>query len=218
MTRVLVCGTRQYIPEEFFFRKMDLLLRGVKSPVIVSGHAYGADKLGELYAFHHRLIVDVFIPDWDRNPRSAGHIRNRQMVDTLDLMSGDFVIAVWDGKSKGTRGAIDCALKKGIKVKFVHYCHQWQIMVDQPMLHITGKFHGYCHMMSKTGDLEELHAFAKKLGLKRDWFQNHPTHPHYDISQIKRETAIQLGAEPVTSREMTLRLRDALGIKKVFYG
>lgn len=48
-----------------------------------------------------------------------------------------------------------------------------------------------CHMMSD--DLDELHAMADKLGLKRSWFQNKST-PHYDICQAKRAKAIKLGA------------------------
>ena len=30
----------------------------------------------------------------------------------------------------------------------------------------------WCHMMSDTGDVAELHAFAARLGLRRSWFQS----------------------------------------------
>ncbi len=34
-----------------------------------------------------------------------------------------------------------------------------------------------------TGDsLQELHRFAQSVGLKREWFQEHHCHPHYDIT------------------------------------
>jgi len=35
------------------------------------------------------------------------------------------------------------------------------------------------HLMANT--LDELHAEARRKGLKREWFQNHPRHPHYDV-------------------------------------
>lgn len=57
-----------------------------------------------------------------------------------------------------------------------------------------------CHMWSP--DLERLHAMAKKLALKREWFQDKPSFPHYDICQTKRHQAILEGAIPITSRRM----------------
>jgi hypothetical protein len=56
--------------------------------------------------------------------------------------------------------------------------------------------------MMTDGNLEELHAFAARLGLQRRWFQNKASGPHYDLSQNKRWQAIRLGATPVTTREM----------------
>jgi hypothetical protein len=43
---------------------------------------------------------------------------------------------------------------------------------------------------------EELHEFAERLGLKREWFQpraGRKSH-HYDVSDSKREQAFALGA------------------------
>lgn len=56
------------------------------------------------------------------------------------------------------------------------------------------------HMIAD--DLEELHEMARKLGLKRSWFQDKPGRPHYDISWGKRERAIALGAKPVSSVDL----------------
>lgn len=49
---------------------------------------------------------------------------------------------------------------------------------------------GSCHMTADT--LDELHAMADKLGLKRAWFQDHRV-PHYDLTGTKRVAALQLG-------------------------
>jgi hypothetical protein len=43
----------------------------------------------------------------------------------------------------------------------------------------------WCHMATDS-DLEELHQMAARLGLRRVWFQNTPTHPHYDLTPGKR--------------------------------
>jgi hypothetical protein len=47
------------------------------------------------------------------------------------------------------------------------------------------------HMLADS--VEELHAIADALGLKRKWFQSHST-PHYDICQAKKHRALTLGA------------------------
>ena len=49
-----------------------------------------------------------------------------------------------------------------------------------------------CHLYADT--LEELHAFALRIGMRRAWFQNHPTVKHYDLTAPKRQKAIALGA------------------------
>lgn len=73
------------------------------------------------------------------------------------------------------------------------------VYVDEAKWPYRGTF--YCHMMTD-GNLEELHAMAGRLGLKRGWFQNKASGPHYDLSQNKRWQAIRLGAVAVSSREM----------------
>ncbi|MDQ7818735.1 MAG: DUF4031 domain-containing protein [Melioribacteraceae bacterium] len=56
-----------------------------------------------------------------------------------------------------------------------------------------------CHMIADT--LEELHAMADKIGIKRKWFQEKASHPHYDICLSKKELAIENGAKAITWRE-----------------
>lgn len=85
------------------------------------------------------------------------------------------------------------------------------ILVDELREYTTHLWNRlWCHMMtddlSPTG-LDELHAMADALGLRREWFQDHPSHPHYDLPPSKRLQAIKHGAESVTSREMLRRCR-----------
>jgi Protein of unknown function (DUF4031) len=60
--------------------------------------------------------------------------------------------------------------------------------------------------------IEELHRFAARLGLKREWFQGVKTLPHYDLTAGKRMQALSLGAQPVSWRrtgEESARRREA---------
>ena len=50
----------------------------------------------------------------------------------------------------------------------------------------------WAHLMADT--LDELHAFAARLGLPRRAFQDKTSGAHYDVSVEMREQALQLGA------------------------
>jgi hypothetical protein len=69
-----------------------------------------------------------------------------------------------------------------------------------------GRWTGGGHLQADTS--AELHAFATRLGLKRDWFQSRPGRPeldHYDLTRGKREQALRLGAAPETAGGATRR-------------
>lgn len=53
-----------------------------------------------------------------------------------------------------------------------------------------------CHLFTDDGNLQELHNFARRLGLRREWFQG-GRHPHYDLTTSKRRLAVKLGAREV---------------------
>ena len=63
------------------------------------------------------------------------------------------------------------------------------ILVDSPEWEWRGQL--WCHLVS-TESLDDLHAFAAALGLHRQWFQNQPAFPHYDITVYKRQKALLL--------------------------
>lgn len=56
--------------------------------------------------------------------------------------------------------------------------------------------HRWCHLFADAADCPELHAFARKIGMRRDWFQG----DHYDLVPTKRSRAVQLGAVEVDHR------------------
>lgn len=64
---------------------------------------------------------------------------------------------------------------------------------------VRGKETASCHMFAD-GNLEELHAFANKIGLKREWLHD-SRHPHYDLTPSKRKLAVEFGAIEITTKE-----------------
>lgn len=82
---------------------------------------------------------------------------------------------------------------------YVDYYHEW--------LNVPEKWKGGGHLFGT--DLDELHEFARRLGLRRSWYQGGKKHfPHYDLTKNKRRQAIELGAtdiEPGTIPDGVIR-------------
>lgn len=81
---------------------------------VISGTARGVDTLGEEWAKKNGVPVERYPADWAKHGRSAGYQRNLLMADKAEAL-----IAVWDGKSPGTKHMIDIAKRGGLTV-FVH--------------------------------------------------------------------------------------------------
>lgn len=58
--------------------------------------------------------------------------------------------------------------------------------------------------------LDALHELAAKIGLHREWFQEHPRHPHYDLTERMRERALVNGAVFVPSMEQARARLDVI--------
>lgn len=57
------------------------------------------------------------------------------------------------------------------------------------------------HLVADT--LDELHMFAAAMGLRHSWFQDHPRHPHYDLTTKRAANrALAQGAILVTTRQL----------------
>jgi hypothetical protein len=54
-----------------------------------------------------------------------------------------------------------------------------------------------CHMFSDS--LDELHAFAARIGLRRAWFQD-GRFPHYDLNEWRRRMAVKAGVVELDRR------------------
>ncbi len=65
----------------------------------------------------------------------------------------------------------------------------------------------WCHLIAD--DEAELHEFAERLGLKREWYQTDSVLRHYDIPKHTREEAIAMGAVQISRAQMVSRIRSA---------
>lgn len=81
---------------------------------IISGGAIGADSLAERYALEKDIPLLEFIPDWDKFGKSAGMVRNKDIVKSCDIL-----VSFWNGTSPGTKMSIDYARRLGKKVIIV---------------------------------------------------------------------------------------------------
>jgi hypothetical protein len=71
-----------------------------------------------------------------------------------------------------------------------------------------GRWSGGGHLQADS--VEELHAFAEALGMRRAWFQSRPGRPdrdHYDLTRAKRDEAILAGAIPEPIKDGIRRRR-----------
>jgi len=71
------------------------------------------------------------------------------------------------------------------------------VYVD-PLMNFGWKLRGReipnCHMFTDEIDLTALHELAAKIGMKRAWFQDKWSAPHYDLTPNRRADAIEAGA------------------------
>jgi hypothetical protein len=74
------------------------------------------------------------------------------------------------------------------------------VYIDPAVFKKPGGRKRYCHVAADT--VEELHAFAARIGLKRHFFHASAKHIHYDLAEEKRPEAVAAGAVEVTSREL----------------
>lgn len=125
---VLVCGDRNWTDRKKIYNRLDVLWNWIQEDyglnenplktTIIHGAAKGADTIaGDVAKKDIGFQVKAFPADWNKHGKSAGPIRNRQMLDEKP----DLVIAFHSNiaKSKGTKDCIEEANRRGIKVEII---------------------------------------------------------------------------------------------------
>ena len=98
--KVIVAGSRTITS----YKEVCKAIEESKFPIdkIVSGNAEGVDQYGENYAIINYIDLVIFPANWKLHKNKAGILRNIEMGNYADAL-----IAVWDGKSRGTKHMID---------------------------------------------------------------------------------------------------------------
>ena len=81
---------------------------------VVSGMAQGIDRLAAWWAISSDRPLKKFYPDWEHLGKVAAIIRNQEMAFYADAL-----IAIWDGKSRGTKHMIEYMRDKMMKPTYV---------------------------------------------------------------------------------------------------
>ena len=123
--KILVCGGRHFNQYKLLEYVLSSIIEDddyVDCKVeIVSGGCEGADKLGERFALENDIELKVFNADWKKYGRSAGPIRNKQMIDYISGFENKIVVAFVSPNSKGTRNTVSLAKKSNIEVVEIEY-------------------------------------------------------------------------------------------------
>lgn len=119
--KVLVCGGRDFNDQNLLFCTMDSLNAQRPITQIIHGGARGADSLAGYWAQQRSIpLINVFPANWDKYGKSAGYIRNQEM---LDEGQPDMVIAFPGGR--GTDMMVKIARKAGVLTYQLNNQGQW---------------------------------------------------------------------------------------------
>jgi predicted Rossmann fold nucleotide-binding protein DprA/Smf involved in DNA uptake len=107
--RIAIVGSRSFARLEL----IESYVKGLSSDaVIVSGGAPGVDSAAAGAAQAAGRAVMVLEADWQQHGRSAGPMRNAQIVANADR-----IVAFWNGRSRGTLNTVALAVEAGLPVE-----------------------------------------------------------------------------------------------------
>lgn len=109
---IAIIGSRSICNEEAY-RMLKNEIAVLNPTTIISGGSKGVGEMAETIANRNGYDLETILPEWEKYGKQAAVIRNQAIIK-----KADYVLAVWDGKSKGTMNEITLAkrLKKPLKV------------------------------------------------------------------------------------------------------
>ena len=112
--KLAIVGSREFQNEELVRETVRRLAARDPDLIIVSGGARGVDRWAADEARKCGLKVEEYLPDWDRDGRAAGFIRNGLIV-----RAANSVLGFWDGVSHGTLNSLNQARTQKKKVRAI---------------------------------------------------------------------------------------------------
>ncbi len=79
--KILFCGGRDFKELDEVYNLMFYLYKAFGEFTVIEGGALGADELAKKSAIMIGLPVETYPANWELHGKSAGHIRNQQMLD-----------------------------------------------------------------------------------------------------------------------------------------
>ena len=98
------------------------------------------------------------------------------MTPKIDYLKDDSLLNEWVNDSDFSENTIRNYLR-GMK----HYC-VLQELTPSALIEEAEQDLQSGMLPRKYGIKRRFAQFNKEMGLKREWFQNHPKHPHYDLT------------------------------------
>lgn len=94
MIIVFVCGSRDFSDSDLTSQTLDAIVDGEEKVFLIHGAATGADSLASSWARANKIQQQPFYADWKMYGKAAGPIRNKEMLDELELRKekGDKII------------------------------------------------------------------------------------------------------------------------------
>lgn len=120
---LIVSGSRGIAHGPTVWRPMEAMvveLGGRKNVEVVQGGAPGVDSLADQWCQSNRVDRRTMYASWDDLGKAAGTERNQRMIREA-LASGrpTSFLAIWDGKSPGTKDFVLKAREAGLRGKLV---------------------------------------------------------------------------------------------------
>lgn len=118
MLNIIICGTRTFLDYQTLSSVLDDFLTDFNKEdiCIISGGCRGTDTLALTYAKDRSISFMKFPADWKRFGKSAGLIRNFQMLEVADIC-----FAFHDGMSRGTAHMLNISRRKNIRTEVYYY-------------------------------------------------------------------------------------------------
>lgn len=117
--KLIIAGSRNITDYTVLFKAISTYNIQISDiECIISGGAPGVDSLAEIFAKDNAIPFKLYKAEWDNldvpnaiiKENRFGKYNTRAGLDRNELMAkdGDILLAIWDGKSSGTRHMISC--------------------------------------------------------------------------------------------------------------
>jgi len=85
-----------------------------ETTMLVSGGAKGIDSCAKEYALANNIPITEFLPEYKKYGKTAPLKRNIEII-----LHSDFMLIIWDGKSRSTKHVIDNCKKHNVFYKVI---------------------------------------------------------------------------------------------------